>query len=144
MMNVVNSVVLVVNQILAKFELELVDFQGLDAGLKSRCWNSKLGCRPCRSGNPAPSGGQRRLDNLTLTERLSLPLDEWRRFNQGRSRKKVFGKPQFVNCKNVARAQDYRPLNYVLQFPDGRHFEGKHIEPVKEVLAKGPIGYCRL
>src|SRR5215469_13939827 len=102
----------------AEFELAFADFQSLDASLKSRGWNPKLGCRPRRSGNTAPSRGQRRLDSLTLTERLSLPLDEWRRFNQRRSRKKFFGKPQVVNCKNVARAQDYRPLNYVLQFPD--------------------------
>jgi hypothetical protein len=29
----------------AKFELELVDFQDLDARLKSRWWNSELSCR---------------------------------------------------------------------------------------------------
>ena len=43
----------------SQFELLLVDFQGLDPGLKRRCWNSKLSRRPGRSRNrlwsqPAP------------------------------------------------------------------------------------------
>src|SRR5215813_12597636 len=99
----VNSVVLVVNEILAKFELAFADFQGLDASLKSRGWNPKLCCRPYRSGNPAPRGGQRCLDDLPLAEHLTLgnlTLAEWRLFHGRCRRNALFRKLQFVDRKN--------------------------------------------
>ena len=58
----------------AEFELGFVDFQGLNAGLKSGWWNSKLRGCPGWSGNPASGRGQCRLDNLPLAERLNLTL----------------------------------------------------------------------
>src|SRR6476646_9739551 len=51
---------------LVEFELLFVDFQGLDAGLEGRWWNSKLSRRPGRPRNPASSLSERRLDNLSL------------------------------------------------------------------------------
>jgi len=60
-----------------EFELAFVDFQGLDAGLKSGWWNSKLRCRPWWSGNPASGLGQRRLDNVPLAARLNLTLERF-------------------------------------------------------------------
>src|ERR1700683_2334243 len=57
---------------LAEFELLFVDFQDLNPGLEGRWWNSKLGRRPGRSGNPAFSFSQHRLDNLPLASRLNV------------------------------------------------------------------------
>src|SRR5258705_570864 len=57
---------------LAEFELLFVDSQGLDAGLEGRWWNSKLSRCSGRSGNPASSLSERRLDNLLLASGLNL------------------------------------------------------------------------
>ena len=57
---------------LAEFELLFVDFQGLDPGLEGRWWNSKLTRCAGRSGNPASSLSERRLDNLPLASRLNI------------------------------------------------------------------------
>jgi len=47
---------------LAEFELLIVDFQGFDSSRKSRSWDSKLSRRSRRSGNPAPTLSERRLE----------------------------------------------------------------------------------
>src|SRR5216684_2990865 len=80
---------------LAEFELLFVDFQGLDAGLEGRWWNSKLSRCSGRSGNPASSLSQRRLDNLPLGSRLTI--QSRRSFNSRGLRRSPFGKPQLIN-----------------------------------------------
>ena len=57
---------------LAELELLFVDFQGLDPRLEGRWWNSKLTRCAGRSGNPASSLSERRLDNLPLASRLNI------------------------------------------------------------------------
>src|SRR5438445_702985 len=76
---------------LAEFELLFVDFQGLDPGLEGRWWNLKLSRCSGRSGNPASSISQRRLDNLPLASRLNI--QSRRRFNPRCLRRSPFGKP---------------------------------------------------
>src|SRR5713101_5301125 len=78
---------------LAKFELLFVDSQGLDAGFEGRWWNSKLCRRPGRSGNPASSLSQRRLDILALAPRLTLTLETRRRLSPRCLGRSPLGKP---------------------------------------------------
>src|SRR4029077_2933090 len=59
-------------QILSEFELVLVDFQRLDPGLEGRWRNSKLRRCPGRSGTPASSLSQRRLDDFPFASRLNI------------------------------------------------------------------------
>jgi hypothetical protein len=35
----------------------------------------------------------------------------------------------------------YQHQDVVLPFSDGWHFDGKHVEAIKEILAEGSIGY---
>src|SRR6266852_3936749 len=101
---------------LAEFELLFVDSQGLDAGLEGRWWNSKLSRCSGRSGNPASSLSERRLDNLPLASRLNI--QSRRCFSPRCLRRSPLGKPQLINVKNIGGAQDDGPFNYVLQLTD--------------------------
>src|SRR5216684_1576573 len=76
---------------LAEFELLFIDVQGFDPGLEGRWWNSQLSRCSERSGNPASSLSQRRLDNLPLGSRLNIRSR--RRFSPRCLRRSPFGKP---------------------------------------------------
>src|SRR6266567_4699718 len=80
---------------LEEFEVLFVDFQRLDPGLEGRWWNAKLSRCSGRSGNPASSLSERRLDNFPLASRLNV--QSRRRFNPSCPRRSPSGKPQFIN-----------------------------------------------
>jgi len=98
----------------AEFELAFIDFQGLDAGLKSGWWNSKLNCRSRRTGNPSSCFGQHCLDNLSLAARLNLNLEGSRFCSARCGRKSTFGKPAFIHRKILGFAHDDGSLDDVL------------------------------
>src|SRR4029077_3798247 len=86
--------------------------------VESRGWNAKVCSRPGRSRTPPSALGQSRLANLALAARLNLTLEGCSCFNPRFWRSGFFGKPHFVNCKNITRSQNHGPLNAVLQLSD--------------------------
>jgi len=91
--NIVNPRFRIFREILlAESELAFVDFQRLDAALKGSRWNLKLSRRSGRTGNPASTLGQRRLDKLPLASRFNIQSGQ--RFSPRCLRKSPFGKPQ--------------------------------------------------
>src|SRR5258705_8581436 len=126
LVNLVNVVILVILVVIlvtlvvasAKSESLLIDIQGFDPVIQRGRWNPQLRRRAGRTGDASSTLGRRHLDHLALAARLAA-LRRRRENNGGRGRGPRFPQePQFVDSKHLARTQNHRPLDDVLQLPN--------------------------
>src|SRR2546422_1751852 len=99
----------------------LVDAERRDLRIERLTRNPELCCGAVASGDPPSRRGQRGLDHLSFGLRLDALLlcqrradrNAWLGCGGGVARE-----PRLVNGERVAVAQDYGPLDDVLEFPN--------------------------